>query len=120
MKSQSDVIPHLTQRHSCNSVFIFEGIIYCSLDDPTQFGQKQDLLQYGHLFFVFKPNLFVKDYNDRIKENVKLIKKLPKIKNIKEILYPGENKFKRFKINSKKKIKIPKNILKSIKELTFD
>ncbi len=74
----------------------------------------------GHLFFVFKPNLFVKDYNYRIKKNVQLIKKLPKIKNIKEILYPGENKFKRFKINSKKKIKIPKNILKDIEELTSD
>ena len=74
----------------------------------------------GHLFFVFKPNLFVKDYNYRIKKNVQLIKKLPKIKNIKEILYPGENKFKRFKINSNKKIKIPKNILKDIEELTSD
>ena len=74
----------------------------------------------GHLFFVFKPNLFVKDYNYRIKKNIKLIKKLPKIKNIKQILYPGENKFKRLKINSKKKIKIPKNVLKDIEELTSD
>ena len=28
----------------------------------------------GHLFIVFKPNLFVKDYNKRIKENIRLVK----------------------------------------------
>ncbi len=33
-------------------------------------------------------------------------KKIPKIKGIKEIMYPGQNKYKRFKTNSKKKIKI--------------
>ena len=32
----------------------------------------------GHLFIVFKPNLFVKNYKKRIKENIKSIKKLPK------------------------------------------
>jgi len=60
----------------------------------------------GHLFITFKTNLFVKDYNRRIKDNINRIKKLPKIKGIKEIMYPGQNKYKRFKINSKKKIKI--------------
>jgi LDH2 family malate/lactate/ureidoglycolate dehydrogenase len=64
-----------------------------------------------------KPNLFVGNYNQRIKENIKRIKKLPKIKGIKEILYPGENKYNRYQINVKKGILIPKNILRDIKEL---
>jgi len=64
----------------------------------------------GHLFITFKTNLFVKDYNKRIKDNISKIKKLPKIKGIKEIMYPGQNKYKRFKVNSKKEIKISKII----------
>ena len=60
----------------------------------------------GHLFITFKTNLFVKDYSKRIKDNISKIKKLPKIKGIKEIMYPGQNKYKRFKVNSKKEIKI--------------
>ena len=60
----------------------------------------------GHLFITFKTNLFVKNYNTRIKDNIRKIKKLPKIKGIKEIMYPGQNKYKRFKINFKKKINI--------------
>ena len=34
----------------------------------------------GHLFILFKPNLFVKNYTKRIKENIRKIKKLPKLK----------------------------------------
>ena len=60
----------------------------------------------GHLFITFKTNLFVKNYNTRIKDNIKKIKKLPKVKGIKEIMYPGQNKYKRLKTNLKKKIKI--------------
>ncbi|WP_075522871.1 Ldh family oxidoreductase [Candidatus Pelagibacter communis] len=60
----------------------------------------------GHLFITFKTNLFVKNYNKRIKENIYRIKRLPKIKGVKEIMYPGQNKYKRFKKNSKKEIKI--------------
>ena len=71
----------------------------------------------GHLFIVFKPNLFVKDYNKRIKENIRLVKKLPKIKGTSDILYPGQNKFQRYKKNMKKNIKIPKNILSDLKNL---
>ena len=71
----------------------------------------------GHLFFTFKPNLFVNDYNKRIKNNIRTIKALPKIKGIKEIMYPGQKKFKRFKINSRKKINVPPNIRKDIKKL---
>jgi Malate/L-lactate dehydrogenases len=64
----------------------------------------------GHLFLTFKPNLFVKNYNQRIKENIKIIKRLPKIKGIKEISYPGENKFKRFQANLKKDIYISRDV----------
>ena len=71
----------------------------------------------GHLFITFKTNLFVKDYNSRIKNNIKTIKKLPKIKGVKNIMYPGENKFKRFKMNSKKDIKISETIKKDLKIL---
>ena len=71
----------------------------------------------GHLFIVMKPNLFVGNYNKRIKENIKKIKKLPKIKGVKEIFYPGQNKYKRYKTNLKKGIAIPKNILEDIKKL---
>ena len=71
----------------------------------------------GHLFFTFKPNLFVNNYSQRIKENIRIIKKLPKIKGVKEILYPGQNKFKRFQINSKKEINIPVNIAEDIRLL---
>ena len=71
----------------------------------------------GHLFIVFKPNLFVKNYLIRIKENLKRVKKLPKIKGIKRIYYPGENKSERFKINLKKNIHIPQNILSEINKL---
>ncbi len=71
----------------------------------------------GHLFIVFKPNLFVNNFRQRIKENIKSVKKLPKLKGIKKIYYPGENKAKRFNQNSKKEINIPKNILAEIIKL---
>ena len=71
----------------------------------------------GHLFIVFKPNLFVSDYKKRIKENIKLVKKLPKIKGTSDILYPGQNKFQRYKKNMKKNIQIPKAILDDLKNL---
>ena len=71
----------------------------------------------GHLFITFKTNLFVKNYNNRIKENIKRIKKLPKIKGVKEIVYPGQNKYKRFKMNLKKEIKLSKIIQKDLEIL---
>ena len=72
----------------------------------------------GHLFITFKTNLFVKNYNNRIKNNIKTIKKLPKVKGIKKIMYPGENKFYRFKTNSKKDIKITETVKKDLKNLS--
>ena len=71
----------------------------------------------GHLFITFKSNLFLNDYIPRIKQNLKRVKKLPKIKGIKEIMYPGHNKYKRYKKNMNKKINIPHEILKDINSL---
>ena len=71
----------------------------------------------GHLFIVLKPNLFVGNYNQRIKENIKRIKKLPKVKGVKEILYPGQSKFNRYKKNLNKKIKILPNVARDLKKL---
>jgi len=73
----------------------------------------------GHLFIVMKSNLFVgNSYNKRIKDNIKKIKKLPKIRGVKEILFPGQSKYKRYKSNLKKRIAIPKNILEDLKKLS--
>ena len=71
----------------------------------------------GHLFITFKTNLFVKNFNSRIKDNIKRIKKLPKIKGVKEIMYPGQNKYKRFKMNLKKEIEISDPIKKDLENL---
>ena len=64
-----------------------------------------------------KPNLYAGNYSTRIKENIKRIKRVPKIKGVKEILYPGQNKYAKYKSNLKKNIKIPKNILIEINKL---
>ncbi len=71
----------------------------------------------GHLFIVFKSNLFLKNYTKRIKQNIKRVKKLPKIKGVREIMYPGQNKFRRYKKNMNKKIRIPSEILKDLNNL---
>ena len=71
----------------------------------------------GHLFLVMKPNLFVGNYSQRIKENIKRIKKLPKLKGVKKIYYPGENKYSRYISNLKKNILIPKNTLEDLEKL---
>ncbi len=71
----------------------------------------------GHLFIVFKANLFSKSFNYRIRENIKIIKNLPKIKGVKDISFPGENKFYRYKKNIKKNIIIGNSIKKDLKDL---
>ena len=71
----------------------------------------------GHLFIVMKSNIFVGNYSERIKENIKRIKRLPKIKGIKEILYPGQNKFRRYKKNYNKEIFISEDVKKDIDSL---
>ena len=64
----------------------------------------------GHVFIALKADLFVKNFKKRIQSNIKIVKKLPKIKSKEKILFPGENKFKKFKTRSKKDIIIPNNI----------
>ena len=71
----------------------------------------------GHLFITFKANLFQKNYNQRIKDNIQTIKKLPKVKGVKEIMYPGQNKFYRYKNNLKKEIFIPDIIKNDLETL---
>ena len=71
----------------------------------------------GHLFIVFKSNLFLNNYTSRIKQNIKMVKKLPRIKGVKEIMYPGQNKFNRYKKNMREKINIPNKIYKDLKNL---
>ncbi len=72
----------------------------------------------GHLFLAIKPNIFIgKNYIKRIKENIRIIKKLPRAKGFASISYPGENKAKRFSKNSKKKIYLPKEIEKDLENL---
>ena len=71
----------------------------------------------GHLFITIKPNLFVSNYSKRIKENIKRIKRLPKIRGVKEILYPGQRKYQRYKKNLNKNISIPKNVAEDLKLL---
>ena len=74
----------------------------------------------GHLFIVIKKNIFVgKDYNKRIIDNIKTIKKVPRIKGVKEILYPGQIKYKKYK-NNLKNIKISKSILEELKNLNLN
>jgi len=71
----------------------------------------------GHLFITFKANLFQKDYVKRIKDNIKIIKRLPRVKGVKKILYPGQNKFYRYKQNLKKNITISKTTMSDLKIL---
>ena len=68
----------------------------------------------GHLFIVMKSNIFVNNFSKRIKDNIRRIKKLPKLKGVKEILYPGQSKFNRFKNNFKKEIKINETIKRDL------
>ncbi len=73
----------------------------------------------GHLIITFKANLFTNNFDTRIKDNIRTIKKLPKIKGIKEIMYPGQNKFFRFKKNKNKNIKISNLIKKDLEFLSL-
>ena len=72
----------------------------------------------GHLFLTFKSNLFQKNYIKRIKDNIRIVKRLPKLKKTKKIFYPGENRYYRFKKSLNNKIiKINDKIYKEIEEL---
>ena len=72
----------------------------------------------GHLFITIDPKVFVgKNFMKEIKNNIKLVKKLPKAKGFTSILYPGERKNKIYKKNLNKDISIPSKILKEMDEL---
>ena len=45
------------------------------------------------------------------------MKRLPKLKGVKEILYPGQNKFLRYKINKNKNINLSKSLKIEIQKL---
>ncbi len=71
----------------------------------------------GHLFITIKSNIFTKNYKKRIKKNILRVKRLPKLKGIKEILYPGQNKFLRYKINKNKNINLSISLKNEIQRL---
>jgi len=72
----------------------------------------------GHLFLTINPKIFIgKNYLKEIKKNIKLVKKLPKVKGFKSILYPGERKNLIYKKNVKRDIAVPSKILQEMKEL---
>ncbi len=72
----------------------------------------------GHLFITINPKIFIgKNFLKEMKLNISRIKRLPKIKGFKSILYPGERKNKTYKKNLNKDISIPTKILNEIDEL---
>ena len=71
----------------------------------------------GHLFITIKSNIFTKNYKKRIKTNIFRVKRLPKLKGVKEILSPGQNKFLRYKINKNKNINLSKSLKIEIQKL---
>ena len=72
----------------------------------------------GHLFLTINPKVFIgKNYLKEINKNIKLVKKLPKVKGFRSILYPGERKNLIYKRNLKEDIAVPSKILQEIKEL---
>ena len=68
----------------------------------------------SHIDKILKEN---STHVERIKDNIKTIKKLPKIKGVKEIMYPGQNKFNRYKNNLNRRISISDLIKKDLENL---
>tara|TARA_B100001559_G_scaffold320587_1_gene333278 strand:+ start:2980 stop:3987 length:1008 start_codon:yes stop_codon:yes gene_type:complete len=72
----------------------------------------------GHLFITIDPKVFTgKRFKTEMIKNIKIVKKLPKVKGFSSILYPGERKNKLYKKNLNNGISIPKKILKEMDEL---
>ncbi len=72
----------------------------------------------GHLFITINPNVFSgNSFLKEMKNNIKLVKKLPKAKGFSSIMYPGERKNKIYKKNINKDISIPSKILKEMEDL---
>ena len=73
----------------------------------------------GHLFITIDPKIFIgANFIKEIKKNISIVKKLPKVKGFKAILYPGERKNKIYKKNLNRDISIPKKILSEMDELS--
>ena len=72
----------------------------------------------GHLFITFDPKIFIgKNFIKEMKINISRIKRLPKAKGFKSILYPGGRKNIIYRKNLNKDISIPSKILNEINEL---
>ena len=72
----------------------------------------------GHLFITINPKIFSgNNFIKEMKKNIKLVKRLPKAKGFKSILYPGERKNKTYKKNLNRDISIPSKILNEMDEL---
>jgi len=72
----------------------------------------------GHLFLAINPKIFIgKNFLKEMKKNISRVKKLPKAKGFKAILYPGERKYKLYRNNLNKDISIPSKVLNEIKKL---
>ena len=71
----------------------------------------------GHFFIVLKHNIFIKDYIKKIRQNIESVKKLPRVKGIREILYPGQRKFEEYKKNNKKNLKITQKVKLDLEKL---
>ena len=71
----------------------------------------------GHLFIVFKSNLFNKRFKNEINKNIKTVKRLPKLKGVTEIKYPGQKKYERYQNNLNKNIYLSKKVAKELEIL---
>ena len=71
----------------------------------------------GHLFIVFKANLFNKRFKNEINKNIKTVKRLPKLKGVTEIKYPGQKKYERYQNNLNKNIYLSKKVEKELEVL---
>ena len=72
----------------------------------------------GHLFITINPKIFSgNNFLKEMKKNISRIKKLPKAKGFKSILYPGERKNNIYRKNLNKDISIPPKILKELNDL---
>ena len=72
----------------------------------------------GHLFITFDPKIFIgKNFIKEMKINISRIKRLPKAKGFKSILYPGERKNKIYRKNLNKDISIPSKSVNEINEV---
>ena len=75
----------------------------------------------SHMFIGFKADLFLgKNYNKRIKENISIIKKLPKKQGVENVFYPGENKKNIKDTNMKTGVVVDPKILEELHKTAKD